>query len=107
MDKVLYNTLLFDFYSGLLTKKQRDICRMYFCEDLSLAEIGEKLGISRQAVNFSIKNAKQNLTGYEEVLRLVEQHRLAQNHVVALEEALERQDFVESKKILTELGNMV
>ena len=107
MDKVLYDTLLFDFYGALLTDKQRDVYHMYFCEDLSLAEIGERLGISRQAVNFSLKHARRSFDDYEAALHLVEHHVRAQGHAADLAVALEMRDFDESKEILTELMNLL
>jgi len=107
MDKVLYDTLLFDFYGALLTDKQRDVYHMYFCEDLSLAEIGEKLGISRQAVNFSLKHARRSFDDYEAALHLIAHHRSAKARAADLAAALEEHDFDESKKILTELVNLL
>ncbi|MCL2396596.1 MAG: hypothetical protein FWC93_00865 [Defluviitaleaceae bacterium] len=107
MDALLHNTLLFDFYGDLLTEKQKNIYHMYHCEDLSLAEIGSRLNISRQAVNFSIKQAQRSFLAFEEVLGLVEQHIAAQNHVGALRQALENKDYVAGNKILTELSKLV
>ena len=43
-------TLLLDYYGGMLTDKQRDCFDMRYNQDLSLGEIGEALGVSRQAV---------------------------------------------------------
>ena len=65
MDKIYEQTLLFDFYGELLTEKQREICRMHLQEDLSLGEIGQELGISRQA-------AHDNLTRTEALLKNME-----------------------------------
>ena len=51
--------LLFDYYGGMLTEKQRDCFDMRYNQDLSLGEIGEALGVSRQAVcdNLSLTEA--------------------------------------------------
>ena len=54
LDKIQMNTLL-DFYGGLLTPKQQEICRFYYREDLSLTEIAELQQVSRAAVHDSIK----------------------------------------------------
>jgi len=107
MDKVLYDTLLFDFYGALLTDKQQNVYHMYFCEDLSLAEIGEKLGISRQAVNFSLKHARRSFDDYEAALHLVEHHVSAKEHAASLATALDNHDFEECKTILTELISLL
>jgi len=58
-------TLLFDYYGGMLTDKQRECFDMRYNQDLSLGEIGEILGISRQAVC-------DNLTRTEALLRKME-----------------------------------
>lgn len=107
MDKLLYNTLLFDFYGGLLTEKQREVYQMYFCEDLSLGEIGAGLGISRQAVSLSLKHSRRSFLDYESALGLVQQHVCAKEHVNALQKALEHRDYAESSKILASLGNLL
>ena len=107
MDRLLYNLLLYDFYGELLTAKQRETYHMHYCDDMSLSEIGDKLGISRQAVNFSIKQALRALEDYDVALKLVEQHTLAASHLSDLRDALERQDFTKSIKILHQLENLL
>ena len=59
--------LLYDTYGGMLTDKQRDCFDMRYNQDLSLGEIGEILGVSRQAVN-------DNLTRTEALLRRMEEN---------------------------------
>ena len=60
-------SLLLDYYGGMLTDKQRDCFDMRFNQDLSLGEIGELLGVSRQAVC-------DNLTRTEALLRRMEEN---------------------------------
>lgn len=57
--------LLYDYYGGLLTDRQRECFEMRYDQDLSLSEIGEELGISRQGVH-------DNLTRTEALLRNME-----------------------------------
>ena len=59
--------LLFDFYGGMLTEKQRECFDMRYNQDLSLGEIGLELGVSRQAVC-------DNLTRTEALLRRMEEN---------------------------------
>lgn len=59
--------LLLDYYGGMLTEKQRECFDMRYNQDLSLGEIGEALGVSRQAVC-------DNLTRTEALLRRMEQN---------------------------------
>ena len=59
--------LLLDYYGGMLTEKQRDCFDMRYNQDLSLGEIGEALGVSRQAVC-------DNLSRTEALLRRMEEN---------------------------------
>ena len=72
MNEIVKDSLLFDFYGGLLTEKKRRVMRLYHEEDLSLAEIAEEFGISRAAVHDSLKSAERQLAAYEEKLGMVE-----------------------------------
>ena len=69
--KPLEMSLLFDFYGETLTEKQRELFDLYYNEDLSLAEIAEHAGITRQGVRDSIKRAEHALREMEEKLGLV------------------------------------
>ena len=64
-DDTLLMTMLFDFYGDLLTGKQREYFDLYHNEDLSLSEIAEKTGISRQGVYDIIKRAEKALAEIE------------------------------------------
>lgn len=68
MAKELKFVMLLDCYGDLLTEHQRSIMEMYYCEDLSLAEIGQPLDITRQAVRSIIKRTEEILLNYEEKL---------------------------------------
>jgi predicted DNA-binding protein YlxM (UPF0122 family) len=67
--------VLLDFYGQLLTKRQFDIMDLHFNSDLSLGEIAEDLGISRQGVYDSIRKAKKSLLEYEKRLGLAERFK--------------------------------
>ena len=56
------------FYGGLLTERQLDALRLHYEEDLSLGEIAEELGVSRQNVHELITRSVQKLRRYEEAL---------------------------------------
>ncbi len=74
MDKVLFVTMLYDFYGELLTEKQKMIIELHFLNDLSLNEIGQQFGITRQAVYDIIKRTLKALEQYEEKLKLYEKY---------------------------------
>lgn len=73
-EKNLTNTLLLDFYGSMLTEKQRDTMSLYYDEDLSLGEIAEQSGVSRQAVRDSIKKGEAQLWELEEKLGHIKRH---------------------------------
>ena len=66
MSKNLYVSALLDVYGEFLSEKQRVVTEHYFNDDLSLAEIAENEGITRQGVNDLIKRAEAQLMAYEE-----------------------------------------
>lgn len=61
---------LYDLYGALLTGKQRACLHLHIAEDFSLAEIGETLGITRQAAHESIRRAERALAEMETRLGL-------------------------------------
>lgn len=61
MEKDLNVSSLLDVYGSFLSKKQKELCEYYFFDDLSLGEIAENEGITRQGVCDNIKRAQNNL----------------------------------------------
>lgn len=70
--KDLHVAVLLDYYGAVLTEKQREVIELYYNEDLSLAEIAEHSGITRQGVRDSIKRGEAQMLEMEEKLHLVE-----------------------------------
>ena len=71
--------MLFDFYGELLTEKQKIMFDYYYNDDLSLSEIAENTGITRQGVRDSIKRAEEILQTYEQKLGLADKfHRIGE-----------------------------
>ena len=71
MEKFVEQTLLYDFYGALLIEQQRGIYQDIVFNDLSLSEVADEYGISRQGVHDLIKRVNNTLNGYEEKLHLV------------------------------------
>lgn len=71
VEKLVEIGSLFDFYGKLLSEKQYLVIELYYINDLSLAEIGDELGVTRQGIFDLLKRAEQNLYKYEEKLGLV------------------------------------
>ena len=72
MEKIVEPGLLYDFYGELLTEHQRNIYEGVVFNDMSLSEIAEEQGISRQGVHDLVKRCNKILAGYEEKLKLVQ-----------------------------------
>lgn len=81
MDKLYEQTMLFDFYGELLTEHQRKVYEDAVYNDLSLSEIAEEQGISRQGVHDLIKRCDKLLLDYESKLHLVERFAKAKEIV--------------------------
>ena len=71
MDKILEQSLLYDFYGELLTEHQRKVYEDVVLNDYSLSEVAEEYGISRQGVHDLVKRCTKILESYEEKLHLL------------------------------------
>lgn len=86
MEKIVEQGLLYDFYGELLTEHQRHIYEDVVFNDMSLSEIAEEQGISRQGVHDLIKRCDKILTGYEEKLKLVQKFNQTKQMVEEIKE---------------------
>ena len=82
-------TLLLDYYGGMLTDKQRDCFDMRYNQDLSLGEIGEALGVSRQAVCDNLTRTEALLRRMEENIGCVRRNQITRKAVQEILEAAE------------------
>ena len=81
---------LLDFYGDVLSERKRTVLDYYYNDDLSLAEIAEEIGISRQGVRELIKKAGEELTFYEEKLGLAKRFQQAQEQAEDLISLMEQ-----------------
>lgn len=104
MSKDLSISVLMDFYSELLTDKQRDTLDLYYNNDYSLAEIAVDLDISRQGVRDFIKRGEKQLYEFEEKLGLVKKYDKISENIKEIEKIIETLNFSKKDelKILTE-----
>ena len=98
MNEILEQALLYDFYGELLTSHQKEIYEQFVLEDLSLSEIAEDAGISRQGVHDLIKRCNKTLEGYEAKLHLVEKFLSIKEKVHRMNELLEKEDVRNSEE---------
>ena len=89
----LERALLYDYYGGMLTQKQRECFEMRYEQDLSLGEIGDILGVSRQAVNDNLTRTEALLRRMEENIGCVKRDMKTRK---AMQEILEAADALEA-----------
>ena len=99
-DKNIKISILLDFYGDLLTEKQHEAVSLHYNEDYSLFEISEQTGITRQGVFESIKKGVDNLTYFEEKLKLYEKS-LQRDYII--EKISEMTEDKRIKKLLDEI----
>lgn len=90
MEQKLEQAYLYDFYGELLNDRQRKIYEDFIFHDLSLGEIAQEEGISRQGVHEMVKRCRETLEGYERRLHLVQKflntkERVAKIHALTRE----------------------
>ena len=88
MEKRVLISLLLDFYGPLLTDKQRMSLQLHHEDDMSLGEIAEELGVSRQAVHDNLQRARHILNDYESKLHLVAQYEAREQVINELKDTL-------------------
>ena len=75
MEERDYLIILYDFYGELLNDKQREYFEDYYFNNLSLGEISENTGLSRNAIHKNIKMAEEKLLFYEDKLELYKKRK--------------------------------
>ncbi len=88
-DIVRYAEML-DLYGGILTEKQFEMLDSYYCRDLTLEEIAENNGVSKQAVHFAIKNAQAKITRLEKQLGILAKHDVLEEMLSEAKDAIRR-----------------
>ena len=77
-------TMLYDFYGELLTERQKEFFDLYYNEDLSLSEIAENAGISRQGVRDVIVRAEAQMQEIEDKTSLIRRFEQMRSHLDAI-----------------------
>mgnify|MGYP002644297104 CR=1 FL=1 len=83
-------SMLYDFYGDLLTDRQKEFYDLYYNEDLSLSEIAENYGISRQGVRDVIVRAEATLTEIEDKTRLIRRFHEMNRQILSINEMMDR-----------------
>lgn len=91
MNKTIYLINLFDYYGELLTLKQQNYFKDYYFNNLSLSEISENEGVSRNAAYKQIKDAESKLQNYENILNLYKNAKKIKNIIKDLDSNMKKQ----------------
>lgn len=102
MDKIIERNLLYDFYGELLTERQRSIYEDAVYGDLSLSELADDYGISRQGVHDQIKRCNKALEEYEAKLHLVERFEKIKQYSNELSNEINKLSDDNVKKVIIE-----
>ena len=103
---IVTKNLLLDFYGKLLTDKQREMYTLKYEDDLSITEIAEEFGISKQGVSDSINKTEKALKDYEEKLHLVERFEALNEVIDELDTKLSDKESKEVKAIRSKLDKI-
>lgn len=103
MENILKQSLLYDFYGELLTEHQRAVYEDVVFQDMSLGEIAQERGISRQGVHDLVKRCDRILEGYEEKLHLVSKFERTRQMVEDIQQRLKRFRETKDEGLITQI----
>lgn len=106
MEKIVEQGLLFDFYGELLTDHQKRVYRDAVFEDMSLGEIAQEYGISRQGVHDLIKRCDRLLDGYEEKLQLVSKFQKTRQMVAEIRKKLQQFQETRDEELIRQIDQL-
>lgn len=86
MESRFYLINLYDIYGELLTEKQQEYFEDYYFNNLTLSEMGENYGVSRNAIHKQLKETEEKLNKYEMILKLYEKNKRIKEVCENLEE---------------------
>lgn len=85
MDERDYLVILYDFYGELLSDKQKEYFEDYYFNNLSLGEISENTGLSRNAIHKNIKSSEEKLYFYEDKLCLYKKRKILEDIILDID----------------------
>ena len=107
MDKILEQTLLYDFYGELLTDHQKQIYEDVVLNDYSFSEVAEEKGISRQGVHDLIKRCNKILQEYESKLHLVEKFVTIKEQIEEMEKSLRETEEPDKEALVRQVNGIL
>ena len=107
IEKYINQGILYDFYGKLLTEHQQRIYEDVVFNDLSLSEIAENEGISRQGVSDLIKRCNKSLVSYEEKLGLIKKFDETKSYVKEIQRIVGIYQNIKDEKLITEINELL
>ena len=107
IEKYINQGTLYDFYGRLLTVHQQRIYEDVVFNDLSLSEIAENEGISRQGVSDLIKRCNKALVSYEEKLGLIKKFDETKSYVKEIQRIVGIYQNIKDEKLITEINELL
>ena len=106
MEKIVEQGLLYDFYGELLTKHQQSVYEDVVFNDLSLSEIADEQGITRQGVHDLIRRCDRTLLGYEEKLGLIAKFQKTKEKVTEIHRLTEEFSRTQNQALIEAIGRI-
>ena len=103
MEKIVKVAQLYDMYGALLNEKQRDVINCYYNEDLSLQEIADNTGRTKQAISDMINRSVDKLFEFEDELSLLKSKTELVGALYDIRELIESSNNKEAIRKLTEI----
>ncbi|MCI8375501.1 MAG: DNA-binding protein [Lachnospiraceae bacterium] len=107
MEKLLEQTLLYDFYGELLTEHQKQIYEEVILNDYSFSEVAQEQGISRQGVHDLIKRCNRILKEYEAKLHLVERFLTIKGRIEEMDRSLREAETPDKEQLTGQLRDIL
>lgn len=104
MDNIFKQTLLYDFYGELLNEHQRKVYEDAVFNDLSLSEVADNYGVSRQAIHDLIKRVTKVLEKYENKLHMIERFAKMQDIAQGIKDTIAEYKESRNDKLLDKIS---
>lgn len=104
MDNIFKQTLLYDFYGELLNEHQRKVYEDAVFNDLSLSEVADNYGVSRQAIHDLIKRVTKMLEKYENKLHMIERFAKMQDIAQGIKDTIAEYKESRNDKLLDKIS---
>lgn len=106
MEKKVMQTYFYDFYGELLTEHQRNIYEQFVLDDLSLSEIAQEEGISRQGVHDLVRRCDKTLEEYEGKLHLLSRFLKTKEQIMKIRTLTQNDQEQDHMQVMAEIASI-